>query len=152
VSHVSCKNGDATEEPRSRFRGAPLRDCEEKLQKAMIEHDVTDADLALVADLKMGSFRNLKKGFTQSRRPQIAITNFLQTKIWPEIEITERVISLPAKTVIILRDKAGARFRREAGALRDVFDIHDTTAETLVTILKDTKLLVDLSKTEFKKR
>jgi transcriptional regulator with XRE-family HTH domain len=89
----------------------------EKIKRAMAARGMGFEDLALAVGLKPRSLVNILNGSSRSRISQQAITNFCRIKIWPGLEVTERIVSLPDRTVIILPDdNSTLRFMQEAGA------------------------------------
>ena|ERR1700726_1642451 len=89
----------------------------EKIKRALAARGMVLEDLAREVGLKPSSLTNILNGSARSRISQRAITNFVGSKIWPGVEVTEKVISLPAGAGIIFTDDDSAkRFKQDAGA------------------------------------
>jgi transcriptional regulator with XRE-family HTH domain len=107
-----------------------------RIRRAMAARGVGVGDLAQILGLKPRSLSNILNGSAQSRITQQSISNFFNQQFWPDIIVTERIVSLPARCVLILpNEKATADFIREA----DVKGLYDTSAN-VVRLLRPTKL------------
>jgi hypothetical protein len=87
----------------------------------MAARGVSLDDLAKEIGIQRRSLINIIHGTAQSRATQQRLTNFLNTRVWRDIPVTEKIIPLPAGTVVIFPDDESLnRFVQQVGSLGNV--------------------------------
>ena len=119
-----------------------MTDAHKKAKKLMIDRGLTFRDMCKATGLKQTTVSNTLSGRTANDLTRQIITNFCGVRLWPNVPVTQRFVTIPAGTEM---EYASEKEARECAAEELAAGIA-TQKGRIITIVRPATFIKDISK------